>query len=63
MSIGHGKATEATRGATTASDELAAFMARVVPWPEEADDGFINIHWLRPDGGGGMPGHAVRTID
>jgi hypothetical protein len=39
----------------------AAFMSRVVPWPEGPDAGFINLHTHLP--GGPFKGVAVQTID
>ena len=37
----------------TSSDETAAFLARVVPWPAaDAAPGYINVHWTIPQEGG-----------
>jgi hypothetical protein len=39
----------------------AAFLSRVVPWPEGPDAGFINLHTHLP--GGRFNGVAVQTVD
>ena len=37
--------------------DFADFLARVVPWPQAGEPGFINLHWTFPshDGMGGTP--------
>lgn len=43
------------------------YLARVVPWPEPGQPGFVNIHWTfpptnpRPDGKGAWTGRAVQS--
>ena len=58
----------ATPGAETtcnereaASDQTATFMARVIPWPKDAEPGYCNLHWTVPNKTG-MRGHAYGNI-
>lgn len=50
-------------------DQAREYLARVLPWPQPGEDGFVNIHWTfppknpRPDGKPSWAGRAVRTMD
>jgi hypothetical protein len=33
----------------TPSDQIAEFMARVVPWPRDGAPGWVNLHWTMPN--------------
>jgi hypothetical protein len=49
-------------GSGNATDKIAAFMSRVVPWPaDNGGSGFINIHWNLP--GKTFEGRCVRDVE
>lgn len=49
-------------------DQAREYLARVIPWPQAGEQGFVNIHWTfppkepRPDGKPAWSGRAVRTM-
>ena len=43
------------------SDDIAAFMARVVPWPSPGEPGYINLHYTVPNRDG-MPGRPYTDL-
>ena len=44
-----------------ACDRTASFMARVIPWPKDAEPSYCNLHWTVPDKAG-MRGRAYTNI-
>jgi hypothetical protein len=61
-----GQAAEwCNEGCIVDSEEIAQFMARVVPWPEgDAAPGYINLHWTipQPTGKPKWTGKPVRSV-
>jgi hypothetical protein len=42
------------------------YLAKTIPWPQNDNDGYVNIHWTQPSKDGGKPwwtGRAVRSVD
>ena len=35
-------------GRNTASDDIAGFLACVLPWPKDGEPGYCNLHWRTP---------------
>jgi hypothetical protein len=53
--------SQAKQSAGRPSDEIASFMARVVPWPSNGQSGVINLHWTSAKGPG-MRGRAFLSL-
>src|SRR5208282_5279319 len=51
-----------TAGVNDPAKDAADFLRRVVPWPSAGAQGVINVHWLTPDGKGGMPGKPFADL-
>src|SRR5271166_371868 len=42
------------------------YLAKIVPWPQNGSDGFVDLCWTVPNKNGGKPwwtGRAVRSVD
>jgi hypothetical protein len=42
------------------------YLAKTIPWPQNDNEGYVNIHWTQPNKDGGKPwwtGRAVRSVD
>jgi hypothetical protein len=53
--------THGSGGPEKRSDNIASFMSRVVPWPNNELAGYVNFHWKYR--AGGMPGLPTTTLD
>src|SRR5438552_439515 len=55
---------DAGRASHPASDEIAGFLARLLPWPEDKHaPGHIGLYWKTPRTQGGWPSKPTRTLE
>jgi hypothetical protein len=55
-------ASQVKQSSTRPSNDIASFMARVVPWPQDGEPGVINLHLTSPKGPG-MRGRAFIKVE
>jgi hypothetical protein len=49
-------------GGAAPTDQIGDFIARVLPWPQHGEPGYINLHWFSPNGPG-MRGRAHTKLE